>query len=123
MAQRKRPRAQKAGRSKAANRGLRADVRAAHSTSNIDLQMQVEALSRELSEARERQTATTEVLNVISSSPGELKPVFDAMLTNAVRLCEAGFGVLWLAEGDRFRSVALHNVPPALAEERRREPL
>ena len=63
-------------------------------------------LARELGEALERQTATTEVLQVINSSHGDLQPVFQTMLANAVRLCQATFGVLWLAEGDRFRSVA-----------------
>ncbi len=76
----------------------------------------------DLSESLEQQTATSEVLRVISSSPGELQPVFDAILANAVRLCEAKFGVLWLAETNGFRSVALHGAPPALAEARRREP-
>jgi two-component system NtrC family sensor kinase len=73
----------------------------------------------ELSEALERQTATSEVLQVISSSPGELQPVFNAMLDNATRICEAKFGVLNLCEGDGFRAVALHDVPPAYAERRR----
>src|SRR5262249_55093382 len=77
----------------------------------------------DLSEALERQTATSEVLGVISSSPGELEPVFQAMLANAVRLCDAKFGVLNLYEGGVFRTVAVHNVPPACAEMRRREPL
>ena len=63
------------------------------------------------------------MLKVISSSPGELQPVFEAMLANAVRICEAKFGVLWLAEADGFRTVALHDVPPALAEARRRQPV
>ena len=71
----------------------------------------------------EQQTATSEVLKVISSSPGELKPVFDAMLANAVRICDAKFGVLFLTEGDAFRYVALHGAPPAFAEARRREPV
>ena len=53
-----------------------------------------------------------QVLSVISSSPGELEPVFQTILENATRICEAKFGMLWLAEGDRFRSVAQHNVPP-----------
>src|SRR5262249_20233069 len=61
-----------------------------------------------LGESLEQQTATSEVLQVISSSPGELQPVFQAMLENATRLCQAKFGVLWLCEGDGFRSVALH---------------
>jgi GAF domain-containing protein len=60
------------------------------------------------------------VLRVISSSPGKLQPVFEAILANAARLCEAKFGLLYLCEGDTLRSVAAHNVPPAFAEFRRR---
>ena len=78
--------------------------------------------TRELSESLEQQTATSEVLKTISSSPGDLQPVFDAMLANATRLCEAKFGALWLCEGDALRAVAL-NAPPAFAEERQRQPL
>ena len=74
---------------------------------------------RELDEARERETATAELLGVISSSPGELESVFNAMLANATRLCGAKFGILYLREGDGFRAVTLHDVPPAFAEERR----
>ncbi len=70
----------------------------------------------DLSESLEQQTATTEVLRIISSTPGELAPVFDAMLSNATRLCEAKFGILMLCEGDAFHMGALHNVPPALAD-------
>ena len=70
----------------------------------------------QLSEALEQQTATSNVLRVISSSPGELEPVFQAMLANAVRICEAKFGTLYLREGDAFRAAALHNAPPAFAE-------
>jgi class 3 adenylate cyclase/putative methionine-R-sulfoxide reductase with GAF domain len=83
----------------------------------------VAALTRELTEAREQQTATSEVLKVISGFPGELKPVFMAMLENAVRICEAKFGTMFLREGEAFRIVAMHNVPPAFAELRRREPV
>src|SRR5262249_32778321 len=77
--------------------------------------------TRELTESLEQQTATSEVLRVISSSPGDLEPVFEAMLENATRICGAEFGMLWLVEGDGFRPVALHGVPPALAEMRQRE--
>src|SRR5262245_51923385 len=73
----------------------------------------------DLSEALEQQTATSEVLKVISGSPSELKPVFDAILENATRICEAKFGTMWLREGDAFRVVALHNAPPAYEERRR----
>ena len=64
--------------------------------------------TRELSESLEQQTATSEVLRVISRSPGELEPVFQAMLENATRICEAKLGNLWLREGDKFRIVAIH---------------
>ena len=90
---------------------------------NVRLFDEVQARTRELSEALEQQTATSEVLGVISSSPGELEPVFQAMLTNATRICEAKFGIMWLRQGDAFRCGALHNVPPEFAEARRREPV
>ena len=90
---------------------------------NVRLFDEVQGRTRELSESLEQQTATSEVLKVISSSPGELKPVFDALLANAVRICDAKFGVLFLTEGDAFRYVALHGAPPAFAEARRREPV
>src|SRR5262249_57154 len=77
----------------------------------------------DLSESLEQQTATSEVLRVISSSVGELEPVFEAMLANAVRLCEAKFGTLYLHEGDTLGIVATHNVPPAFAEARQRGPV
>jgi GAF domain-containing protein len=77
---------------------------------------------RELSESLEQQTATSDILKVISSSPGDLQLVFEAMLANATRLCEAKFGALWLCEGDALRAVAL-NAPPAFTEEKQRQPL
>ena len=80
-------------------------------------------LEKKLAEALERQAATSEVLQVIASSPGELEPVFQAMLANATRICEAKFGALYLSHGDGFRTVALHGAPPAFAEARRREPV
>jgi len=77
---------------------------------------QVTARTRELSEALEQQTATSEVLQVISSSPGELEPVFQAMLSNAVRVCEAKFGVLLRYSDKAFHVAATLDVPPAYAE-------
>src|SRR6516165_4796324 len=74
----------------------------------------------DLSEALEQQTATSEVLKVISSSPGDLQPAFDAMLANATRLCEAKFGTLYLYDGEAFHTASLHNAPPAFAEDRKR---
>jgi signal transduction histidine kinase len=90
---------------------------------NVRLFDEVQARTRELSEALDQQTATSEVLSVISSSRGELEPVFQAMLENAVRICEAKLGVLVLYEDGVFRHVAAHGVPPAYVEYRRREPL
>jgi signal transduction histidine kinase len=89
----------------------------------IELKKQLEERTRELAESLERQAATAEVLRIISSSPGDLAPAFEAMLANAVRICEASFGNLLLYEADEFRLVALHNAPPAFADRRRREPV
>src|SRR5262249_45460141 len=77
----------------------------------------------DLSESLEQQTATSEVLKVISSSPGDLEPVFNIMLTNAVRNCEAKFGTMVRAEEGGYRVVAMHGPPPAYAAERRRNPM
>src|SRR5262245_45353316 len=94
-----------------------------------ELEQKLEARTRELAEARghlseelEQQTATSEVLQVISSSPGELEPVFETILANAIRLCQAKFGNLLVHKGDAFRIAALHGAPTAYAERWRREP-
>jgi GAF domain-containing protein len=79
-------------------------------------------LLNELRQSLEQQTATSEVLQVVSSSPGALQPVFDAMLTNATRLCEASFGILLRYENAAFHVAASHNAPLAFVELRRREP-
>jgi signal transduction histidine kinase/uncharacterized protein YdeI (YjbR/CyaY-like superfamily) len=89
----------------------------------IELEKQLEARTRELAEAHEQQTATSEVLKVISASPGELEPVFNAMLENAVRICEAKFGNLLLYDGNAFRVAAMHGAPEAWNELRRRDPM
>ena len=80
-------------------------------------------LLNELRELLEQQTATSEVLRVISASPGELEPVFNAMLANAVRICEAKFGYMFLYDGDGFRAVALHGAPHEYSAARVREPV
>ena len=80
-------------------------------------------LEHKLNEALEQQTATSEILKVISGSPGHLEPVFKAMLEKAVRICEAKFGVLWLCENGGFRLVAQRNTPPAFAEHWRTHPV
>jgi hypothetical protein len=95
----------------------------------ITEQTRIVRLTRELAEARkqlteaqEQQTATSEVLRVISTIPGDLQLVFDAMLEKAVRICEAAFGTMLLREGDGFRRVALHNTPLEYTRYRETEP-
>jgi PAS domain S-box-containing protein len=79
-------------------------------------------LFNETREALDRQMATSDVLRVISSSPNDLQSVFDAILDNAARICDASFGTLLLYDGTVFHAQALHNVPPAFAEALKREP-
>jgi two-component system, NtrC family, sensor kinase len=86
---------------------------------NARLFDEVQAKTRDLEESLQQQTATSEVLQIISSSPGDLEPVFQAMLENATRVCGAKFGIMNLYDGDSFESVALFNVPPAYAKLRK----
>ena len=90
------------------------------SSSTPILETEVARLTRELNEAREQQTATTDVLQVISSFAGELDPVFQAILTNATRICEAEHGTLFLFSDDTFQPVAAHGASAALPFERLR---
>jgi signal transduction histidine kinase/putative methionine-R-sulfoxide reductase with GAF domain/HAMP domain-containing protein len=89
------------------------DMGARLQESYADLEKKVETRTAELTESLEQQTATSEVLQVISSSPGELEPVFQSMLENATRVCGANFGVMHLWEGDSFNVAADYNIPPA----------
>ncbi len=86
---------------------------------------EVARLTRELQEALEQQTATSEVLRIISSSPADLQPVFEAMLENATRLCQAEYGNLFVrADGkDEFRYAAMHGLPSEYTDWGKREPL
>src|SRR5262249_36372019 len=90
---------------------------------NVRLFDEVQARTRELTEALEQQTATSEVLEVISGSPGELEPGVETILADARRFCGGSFGNLLLYDGDAFRRVALYNAPPAWEELTRRDPV
>jgi len=98
---------------------------AAIAIENVRLFDEVQARTRDLAESLERQTATADVLKVISASPGELEPVFQAMLENAVRLCEAQFAMLFLYEKEKneYRAVGKWNLPPAWREFLEKTPL
>jgi signal transduction histidine kinase/putative methionine-R-sulfoxide reductase with GAF domain len=125
---RTRARKVRSSRTKARSRAIRSGGSQARPHQNFEayaheLEEKLEARTRELSEALEQQTATSEVLQVISSSPGELEPVFQAMLENAVRICDAKFGTLQLRDNGAFRVAAMHNPPPFFAEARQRNPL
>jgi signal transduction histidine kinase len=90
---------------------------------NVRLFDEVQAKTRDLTESLEQQTATSEVLEVISSSPGELQPVFKKMLENATRVCGANFGMMQLWDGETFNTAAACNVPPAFAALREGKPI
>jgi two-component system, NtrC family, sensor kinase len=90
---------------------------------NARLFNEVQARTRELTESLQQQTATSEVLEVISSSPGELQPVFQRMLENATRVCGARFGVMSLWDGAHFNFAAGYDVPPAFAAARKKTPI
>ena len=92
------------------------------SSTVANLQEQVAFLTRELAEALEQQTATSEVLRVISSSSGDLEPVFEAMLANAVRICEARFGLLYRIKNGAARIISKLGIPPAFEAYLRRGP-
>ncbi len=89
---------------------------------NTRLLNELRQRTTDLGEALEQQTATSEVLKVVSSSPGDLEPVFASMLENAVRICDAKFGNIYRWEDDALHLVASHNTPPAFAEARGRSP-
>ena len=113
----------KAGMRAASGRKLSAELQEKLEARARELEEKLAARERELSEALERQTATSDVLQVISSSPGELEPVFQAMLANTTRICAASFGSLVLFEGNAYRRVALHNAPTAFVEEQAKKPV
>jgi len=104
--------------------GTKAKARVSNRLNSLsELKKQLEARTRELAEVRghlsealEQQTATSEVLRAITGSPGDLKPVFEAILTNARRLCEAKFGHLLIYDGERFRVAAVHAAPSILTD-------
>ena len=89
-----------------------ADLRRA----NAELQRRLEEALAERDEALQRETATAEVLQVINRSPGDLGPVFDAMLEKATRLCDAPSGMFWTFDGEFSRAVAVRGIPESYAE-------
>jgi len=96
---------------------------AAIAIENARLLNELRQRTTDLGEALEQQTATSEVLQVVSSSPGDLEPVFASMLQNAARICDAKFGNIFRWDGEAMHIVGSHNTPPALVEARRRSPL
>ena len=89
---------------------------------NARLLNELRQRTTDLSEALEQQTATSDVLQVMSSSPGDVEPVFAAMLENASRICDANFGNIFHWDGDALHLIATHNTPPSFAEYRKRRP-
>ena len=104
-------------------RGIAPKVARSHRSSVGGKDKKIVLLTRERDELLEQQTATSEVLQVISQFPGDLEPVFEAMLGNAARICDAKFGTIFRWDSDALRLVATHNTPPAFAEYRKRRPL
>src|SRR5262249_5401898 len=102
-----RPRSRSSG---SASKRRRSPPRSSRKPHHMDAETTCVMLSRELEEARQQQAATNEILRGIASSPGELEPLFHAILGHATRLCEAHYGAMWLKEGDGFRNVAFHGV-------------
>ena len=110
-----RPRSKAGGEAVKKRRHRTSAPNAAQRRGSSSLETENARLTRELEEAREQQAATSELLKVISSSPGKLEPVFKAILENATRICEARFGNLNLYDGNVFRRVAIHNPTPQFA--------
>src|SRR6516165_3824435 len=109
---------------KARSRKAKAPSAVRHSSSSLAGQEnEVARLAQELNDAQEERAAIAEVLRIISSSPGELEPVFQAMLENAVRICDAKFGNIYRKAGDRYKLAATLNTPPAFADYRLRSPI
>ncbi len=111
------------GKAVARKRGTGPKAARRHASTAIGSETEVARLTRELRESLEQQTATSEVLRVISTFPGDLEPVFETMLENAVRICEAKFGNIYRWDGHNLRMVATHNMAPAFADYRRRSPI
>src|SRR5262245_18186257 len=105
----------RSGQSVKSQRKIGPKARKASTASIGDLQEQLDGRARDLEEALQRQAATSEILRVISSSPSDLKPVFETILANATRLCSAKFGLVNLSDGEVLRIAAVYNVPPAFA--------
>jgi GAF domain-containing protein len=100
---------------------LKVPVRSNSSTTGKETE--VARLTRELSEERKQRAATAEILHLLSGSHSDLNRLFETILSNATKLCQANFGALFLCEADALRLVAQHNAPRAYAEFRQREPL